>query len=133
MEIYVKTAKDFESLTLFPLPISHSNFLKNFRKYKLVWTVFLWLSIYIYLTYSEKFSGFCSSRKSGSGYFVRSTWKFSEIYIFCTNSIFFVFLPHCSILMKRLHLMIKYSRGPSDPYDVITVMTTSVVISSIFH
>ena len=82
MEICVKTAKDFKSLTLFPLPISHSNFLKNFRKYKLVWTVFLWISIYIYLTYSEKFSGFCSSRKSVSGYFVRSTWKFSEIYIF---------------------------------------------------
>ena len=72
------------NLTLFPLRgvgevklprPPHSNFLKFFRKYKLVWAVFLWLSIYIYLTYSEKSSGFCSSRKSGSGYFVGSTWK----------------------------------------------------------
>ena len=59
---------------------SHSNFLKIFKKYKLVWAVFLWLSIYICLTYSEKSSGLCSSRKSDSGYFVGSTWKFSEIY-----------------------------------------------------
>ena len=70
-------------LTLYPLrkeggvkttePLLHSNFLKNFRKYKLVWAVFLSLSIYNYLTYSEKSSGFCSSQKSGSGYFVGRT------------------------------------------------------------
>ena len=53
-----------------------------------MWAVFLWLSMYIYLTYSEKSSGFCSSRKSGSGYFVGSTWKFSEIYNFVQISYF---------------------------------------------
>ena len=62
--------------------LPHSNFLKKFRKYKLVCAVLLWLSIYIYLTYSEKFSGFCSSWKSGRGYFVGNTWKFSKIYDF---------------------------------------------------
>ena len=68
--------------------IPHPNFLKNFKKYKLVLPVSLWLWIYIYLTYSEKFSGFHSCRKSGSGYFLESTWKFSEIYNFVQISYF---------------------------------------------
>ena len=66
----------------------YSNFLKNFRKYKLVWAVFLWLSIYIYLTYFEIFSGFCSLWKSGSDCFVGSTWRFLEICNFVQISYF---------------------------------------------
>ena len=89
---------DFGGLILFPIqgvrevklpaPLSHSNYLKNVRKYKPVWAVFLWLSIYICFTYSEKFSGFCSSQKSGSGYFLGSIWKFSEINNFVQISYF---------------------------------------------
>ena len=77
------------------------------RKCNLVWAVFLWLSIYIYLTYSEKFSGLCSSWKSSSGYFDGNTWKSLETYIFVQVSYFFVFLLRCSVSIKILHLMIK--------------------------
>ena len=88
---------DLGGLTLFPIegvgevklhPLSHSNYLKNVRKYKPVWAVFFWLSIYIYLTYSEKFSAFRSSQKSGSDYFLGSTWKISKINNFVQISYF---------------------------------------------
>ena len=73
----------------FKLPPSpHSNYLKKFKKYKLVWAVFLRLSIYICLTYSQKPTGFRCSRKFGRGYFVESIWKFSEVYNFAQISYF---------------------------------------------
>ena len=53
-------------------PLPHSNYLKKFKKYKLVWAVFLRLSIYFCLTYSQKPTGFRCSRKFGRGYFVGS-------------------------------------------------------------
>ena len=68
------------------------------RKCNLVWAVFLWLLIYIYLTYSEKFLGLCSSWKSGSDYFDGSTWKFLETYTFVQVS---YFLYSCCVAVFR--------------------------------
>ena len=59
-------------LTLHWQNYPHSNFSKNPTNYKLMWSMFLWLSVYIYLTCSEKFSGFLNTANCRNGSFVGS-------------------------------------------------------------
>ena len=100
----IKAAQNWQSVYVQIYPTStswgdkittQSNFSQNLKNYKLVWAAFLWLSVYIYLTYSDKLL-WCSD-----------TSHCVSIVSDALKNLFFLHLPCCSNLMKTFHFMAK--------------------------